>query len=211
MEHGPAEHAPGTTRVTTFTNLLSQARRGEREAADALFALVYDELVALARRQRVRWHGNETMNTTALVHEAYLKLADGGMMNVGDRGHFFALAARAIRHILSNYARDHRRQKRGGAYVHLALDDVPVDTWMGGVPLDDGSASTLVALDEALAQLERLSPRQGRVVECRFYGQMSVEETALALGISPATVKRDWAVAQAFLHREIARDLATGV
>jgi RNA polymerase sigma factor (TIGR02999 family) len=190
----------------SVTKLLLRVEDGEDGAVDDLFGLVYDELTALARRQRARWHGNDTLNTTALVHEAYLKLVDQERIGVEGRAHFFALAARAMRHILSNYARDQRRQKRGGAYDHVSVDAVQVAAG-GELVLDGGTADTLVALDEALARLEALSPRQSRVVECRFYGQMTVPETAAALGISPASVKRDWAVAQAWLHREVEREL----
>ncbi|MEM1043216.1 MAG: ECF-type sigma factor [Bacteroidota bacterium] len=188
--------------MADVTQLLREVRQGEDRAADALFALVYDELSALAKRQRARWNGNDTLNTTALVHEAYLKLA-GGALDVDGRAHFFALASKAMRQVLSNYARDRRRQKRGGAQPHVALDDATA--LADPVAFTDDVADTFVALDEALARLEALSPRQSRVVECRFYGQLSVPETATALGLSPATVKRDWAAAQAWLHRELRR------
>ena len=194
--------------METVTRLLHQAHEGAPGAADALFGHVYDELTVLARRQRARWSGNETLDTRALVHEAYLKLVDGAdPISAEGRMHFFALASRAMRHILSNYARDRRRLKRGGDRPHLALDDAPTLA-AGASALVDEGADVLVALDEALAQLERISPRQARVVECRFYGQMSVPETAAALEVSPATVKRDWAVAQAWLHREVERATA---
>lgn len=191
--------------MQTVTHLLHQARDGAPDAADALFGHVYDELVVLARRQRARWNGNETLDTRALVHEAYLKLVDGAdQIGAEGRGHFFTLASRAMRHILSNYARDRHRLKRGGGQPHVALSDAPTIA-AGASALVDDHADVLVALDEALAGLERISPRQARIVECRFYGQMSVPETATALGISAATVKRDWAVAQAWLHREVER------
>ena len=192
--------------METVTRLLREARDGAPDAADALFAHVYDELVVLARRQRARWTGDDTLDTRALVHEAYLKLVDDAdRIGASGRAHFFALASRAMRHILSNYARDRRRLKRGGGHAHVALDDAPTVA-AGASALVDDHADALVALDEALARLERVSPRQARVVECRFYGQMSVPETAAALDVSPATVKRDWAVAQAWLHREIERE-----
>jgi RNA polymerase sigma factor (TIGR02999 family) len=194
-------------RDDSVTKLLLRVQEGAPDAVDDLFGLVYDEMTALARRQRARWHGNDTLNTTALVHEAYLKLVDQERIGVEGRAHFFALAARAMRHILSNYARDQRRQKRGGSYAHVSVEDVQVAASAGELTLTDGTADTLVALDEALARLEQVSPRQSRVVECRFYGQMTVPETAAALDISPATVKRDWAVAQAWLHREVQREL----
>jgi RNA polymerase sigma factor (TIGR02999 family) len=190
--------------METVTRLLHEARAGAPDAPDALFAHVYDELVVLARRQRVRWTGDDTLDTRALVHEAYLKLVDGERIGAEGRAHFFALAAKAMRHILSNYARDRRRLKRGGASPHVALDDAPTLEGPASDLVAD-HADTLVALDEALARFESVSPRQARVVECRFYGQMSVEETAAALDVSPATVKRDWTLAQAWLHREVER------
>ncbi len=190
--------------METVTRLLHEARAGAPEAPDALFAHVYDELVVLARRQRARWTGDDTLDTRALVHEAYLKLVDGEQIGAEGRAHFFALAAKAMRHILSNYARDRRRLKRGGSAPHVALDDAPTLEGPASDLVAD-HADTLVALDEALARFEGVSPRQARVVECRFYGQMSVEETAAALDVSPATVKRDWTLAQAWLHREVER------
>ena len=196
--------------METVTRLLNEARHGEPDAASALFELVYDELVVLARRQRGRWVGDETLDTRALVHEAYLKLVDGATpVAASGRAHFFALAAKAMRHILTNYARDRQRLKRGGGRPHVAVQDLgTLADAADPALLAGGQADLLVALDEALAGLERVSPRQSRVVECRFYGQMSVPETAAALDLSPATVKRDWAVAQAWLHREVER-LAT--
>ena len=190
--------------MESVTRLLHEARAGAPEAPDALFAHVYDELVVLARRQRARWTGDDTLDTRALVHEAYLKLVDGEQIGAEGRAHFFALAAKAMRHILSNYARDRRRLKRGGSAPHVGLDDAPTLAGPASDLVAD-HADTLVALDEALARFEAVSPRQARVVECRFYGQMSVEETAAALDVSPATVKRDWTLAQAWLHREVER------
>jgi RNA polymerase sigma factor (TIGR02999 family) len=169
---------------------------------NALFPLVYDELSRLAHGHRRQWDGDLTLNTTALVHEAYLKLAGQSRIPVGDRAHFLAVAAKAMRHILCNYARDRRRQKRGGGRPHLALDpaDEHADT---NLDLPAEQAETLADLDEALSRFERIADRQSRVVECRFFGGMSVEETAEALGTSPATVKRDWTMARAWLNREL--------
>lgn len=173
------------------------------DSLNALFPLVYDELSRLAHRHRRQWDGDLTLNTTALVHEAYLKLAGQARVPVGDRAHFLAVAAKAMRHILCNYARDRRRQKRGGGRPHLALDpagDPPAD-----LDLTDTQTDTLADLDEALTRFERIAERQSRVVECRFFGGMSVEETAAALGVSPRSVKRDWAFARAWLRRELGR------
>ena len=185
----------------TVTRLLGELRDGGPGALDALFPLVYGELQELARRQRRRWRGDHTLGTTALVHEAYLKLVDQARIDVEGRAHFFGLAARAMRHILCNYARERGARKRGGDLRRLSLDDLELSGPDGA--LADGPSETLVALDDALARLEALDPRQSRVVECRFFGGMTIEETATAMGVSPRTVKRDWAVAQAWLHREL--------
>lgn len=187
--------------------LVEAVAAGDREALDTLFPLVYEELSRLAHRQRQRWDGDFTLTTTALVHEAYLKLAGQRQLPTRNRAHFLALAARAMRHILCNYARDRRRQKRGGGQPHLALDQVdPAD----GMALDLSAdqADRLAGLDEALRRFESIAERQCRVVECRFFGGMSVEETAAALDMSPRSVKRDWAFARAWLLREMQLTLA---
>jgi RNA polymerase sigma factor (TIGR02999 family) len=177
--------------------LLGEIRDGRREALDELFPLVYDELRKLAHRQRRNWQGNETLNTTALVHEAYLKLVDQRGATWDTEAHFLATAARAIRHILINYARDRKAQKRGGGWERVPLGEQeiaglpePVSPWEDRV----------VALDEALQRLAGVSERQARIVECRFFGGMTVEQTAYALGLSTPTVVRGWAVAQAWLR-----------
>lgn len=186
---------------STVTRLLGEVRGGDRHALGELFALVYDELQLLARRQRRRWNGDYTLNTTALVHEAYLKLVDQSRIGVESRAHFFALASRAMRHILCNHARAKRARKRGGDLERVPLDDQQVPAGRA-VPPDETSV-LLAALDDALRRLEELEPRRARVVECRFFGGMTVEETATALGVSPRTVKRDYAMAQAWLQREL--------
>lgn len=185
----------------TITGLLQAVGRGERAALDALFPLVYEELSVLAHRQRQAWHGDNTLNTTAVVHEAYLKLVDQKRLPAESRAHFFAVAAKAMRHILCNYARDRQRQKRGGAVQHVSLDDV--DEIASRLDFSEEQADTLAALDEALQRLAQIADRQSRVVECRFFGGMSVEETADALGIAPRTVKRDWSFARAWLRRDM--------
>lgn len=183
-----------------ITSLLSAAQRGNRAALDELFPIIYEELHNLAQSQRRRWHGNHTVNTTALVHEAYLKLVRQEEVQWKDRAHFFALAARAMRHILSNYARDQQAAKRGGNVEKVSLDAAPP----GQAPyVPEESLGELIALDDALTQLEQLNERQSRVVECRFFAGLSVKETAAALDISPATVKRDWSLASAWLRRQI--------
>jgi len=185
----------------TVARLLDGARKGERGAVDELFAILYDELKELARRQRGRWRGDYTLDTTALVHEGYLKLVGQAQVSVESRAHFHALAARAMRHILCDYARERGAQKRGGGLGRLPLDELKGSS----VPVvfSAGDLDTLVALDDALRRLEQLDPRQSEVVECRFFGGLTIEETATAIRVSPRTVKRDWAVAQAWLHREM--------
>lgn len=185
----------------TVEALLRRARAGDGRAMEEAFGHVYDELRLLARRQRVRWEGDFTLNTTALLHEAYLKLAGSPAPEIRERGHFFALASRAMRQILCNYARDRRARKRGGTANPVTLD----------TRIRDGAAvatapETLIALDEALTRLEESHPRAGRVVECRFFGGMTVEETAAALEVSSRTVKRDWEFAQAWLHGRLGGD-----
>jgi RNA polymerase sigma factor (TIGR02999 family) len=183
--------------------LLGQMRGGDDAAVDQLFALLYGELKELAHRQRLRWRDDYTLNTTALVNEAYLKLVGQASVEVESRAHFSALAARAMRHILCNYARDRRALKRGGGLERLPLDERAV--LAAPSSLSPEPAERLVALDDALSRLEKVDPRQSKVVECRFFGGLTVEETATAIGVSPRTVKRDWAVAQAWLNREMTR------
>lgn len=181
--------------------LLDDLRHGDRAALNDLFPLVYQELRELAHRQRAAWQGNETLNTTALVHEAYLKLVDQRRATWETEAHFLAAAAQAIRHILINYARDRHAQKRGGGWRQVSLSGIRLDAaGLAAVPWED----RVVALDEALRRLSERSARQGRIVECRFFGGMTVRQTAVALGLSTASVTRGWAMARAWLHRELA-------
>jgi len=182
-----------------ITERLRAAGRGDREALDEVFALVYEELRGRARAQRRRWSGNETLDTTALVHEAYLKLVDQSRAQWNDRAHFLAVAARAMRHVLVNYAEQRRAAKRGGDARHVPLDE--------SNPVSEEVADEVIALHQARQRLADVNDRQARVVEARFFAGLSVEETAAALDISPATVKRDWALASAWLHREIQTNL----
>jgi RNA polymerase sigma factor (TIGR02999 family) len=166
---------------------------------DALFTTAYDELCELARAQRRRWRGEETINTTVLVHELYLKLARQHPP-LRNPACLFSVASRAMRHLLVNYARRQRALKRGGEMetVPLAIVDLPDSR-----AVDAATAGEVLALNEALERLGTLDSRQRDVVECRFFGSLSVEETASALELSPATVKRDWRLARAWLHREL--------
>ena len=180
------------------TQALLDVRAGGSVGADAagrLWQAVYGELRRLAQRELRGGRGSETMTPTALVHEAYLKLVDAERVDVASRTHFFALSCRAMRQILVDHARARNRVRRGGGVAPLALEDALVAA--------EERAEDLVALDEALARLAEVEPRYARVVECRFFGGMSVEETAEALGTSPATVKRDWTMARAWLNREL--------
>jgi RNA polymerase sigma factor (TIGR02999 family) len=182
--------------------LLDALRAGDRQAFDQLLPLVYGELHHLAEQQRRRWSGDDTLNTTALVHEAYLRLAGQSTPAWRSRPHFLAVAARAMRHILLDYAKSKQRAKRGGGQHRVSLQEIE-SALKGGDPADAG-AEALLALDDALRRLDEHDPRQSRIVECRFFGGMPIQDTADALGISPATVKRGWAMAQAWLYRELA-------
>ena len=182
--------------------LLEAVRTGDRSALDELYAVVYRELRVLAHRHRRRWHASGMLNTTALVHETYLKLVKPRAIHFETRAHFFALAATAIRHIVSNYARDRHARKRGGGVHTVSLTDLGSGA-VGDLHVSDDHADVLMAMDEALNRLEHVSPRQRAVVECRSFGGMSIEETAAAIGVSPRTVKRDWMLAQAWLQREM--------
>lgn len=184
-----------------ITERLRLAQQGDRAALDEVFTLVYDELHRLAQAQRRRWSGDSTLDTTALVHEAYLKLVGQPDAGWNDRGHFLAVASRAMRHLLVNYAERRRAAKRGGGATPVSLDDFN--------PVSEEVADEVIALHEALERLAAVSDRQVRVVEARFYVGLSIDETAQALGISPATVKRDWQLAGAWLHREIRLTLQT--
>ena len=178
-----------------FNQLLVDWSAGDRAALDRLFPIVYGELRRIAHRQLQQERTAHTLSTTALVHEAYLKLARLDHLQWKNRAQFFAIAARAMRRILVDYALARSADKRGGGQALLSLDDVVV--------MVDSRADELVALDQALLRLEEFDARSTRIVECRVFAGMSTEETAEALGISPATVKRDWALARAWLNREL--------
>jgi len=175
--------------IGEVTRLLQAVRDGDSGALDRLVPLVYDDLRLLARRQLGREFGERTLNPTALVHEAYLKL--GGAAVATDRAHFLALAARAMRQVLVDHARDRKAAKRGGgSWERTTLTD---GVWVGEFDPDG-----MLALDEGLARLEA---RQRRVVECRFFAGMEEQEIAAALGVSERTVHRDWVKARAWLYR----------
>jgi RNA polymerase sigma factor (TIGR02999 family) len=186
---------------TSVTNLLRELQGGNTAALSGLFPLIYEELRVLAHRQRQRWHGDLTLNTTALVHEAYLKLVDQKRLAPESRTHFLGVASKAMRHILCNYARDRLRKKRGGDLRRLSLTDI--ETIPEPIVLSAEQAETTLAVDRALRHLEKADKRLSEIVECRFFGSMSIEDTAAALGLSPATVKRRWTLARAWLFREM--------
>ena len=186
----------GTGAVTTW---LRRAADGDVEAFDTAFSMVYAELRALARSQLRREMVGHTLETGALVHEAYLRLSDGASNDFEDRSHFLAIAASAMRRILVEHARRTNAAKRGGGAVAVNLDAADAAI---AVVLDDRGTS-LVDLDEALQLLATLHERQAKVIECRFFGGLTEEETAAALGVALRTVKRDWAAARAWLYRHM--------
>ena len=187
-------HEPGD-----LTLLLADLGGGDRSVLDRVLPLAYEELRRLAHSQLARERRGHTLDTTALVHEAYIKLAGADSLSWKGRAHFFAVCAQAMRRVLVNYAEARKTAKRGGTALHVPIEDVA--TAAKERPDD------ILWVDEALRRLEQRSARQTRVVECRVFAGMDVNETAEALSVSPATVKRDWAVARAWLIREA--DLAS--
>lgn len=178
-----------------ITQLLLDLSSGNRAAVDALMPLVYEELQVLARRQLRGERSAHTLNTTALVHEAYLKLIDQQRVSWQNRAHFFAIAAQAMRRILINYAKSRSAEKRGGGQ--------PLATFNEEFVVQEARAEELVALDEALSELANLNARQSQVVEFQFFGGLRHEEIAEVLGVSVPTVRRDWRLARAWLSREL--------
>lgn len=186
--------------------LLGQVRAGSSSAFDTLVPLVYEQLHGLAHAQRRRWKGDATLNTTVLVHEAYLKLAATDAPDWKSRAHFLSVAARAMRQVLLDHARGKQALKRGGDRVRVTLEEQRLEEL--GVRPEEDPSDAILALEDALGRLEDRDRRQARVVECRFFGGMTIRETAEALGVSTATVERDWAMAKAWLYRQVERELA---
>jgi RNA polymerase sigma factor (TIGR02999 family) len=174
------------------TRLLQAARAGDPAALERIVPLVYDDLRRLARRQLGREHGERTLDATALVHEAYLKVAGTGALLAADRAHFLAIAARAMRQVLIDHARERKAAKRGGGWERTTLTD---GAWVGEFQADE-----LLALDDAMQELD---PRQRQVVEYRFFGGMGEHEIAAMLGVSERTVHRDWMKARAWLYHRL--------
>ena len=184
MDNGPRE----------VTQLLAKLSAGNSEASSRLINLVYSELRAMAGHCMRRERPDHTLQATALVHEAYLRLAGQGIQ-WQSRGHFFGIAARVMRRVLLDYAREHRAKKRGGAAARVTLDD--------GLLVTEDHLENVLILDESLMKLAAVDPQQSRLVELRFFAGMTVEETSEVMGISTATVKREWSHAKAWLHREM--------
>ena len=183
------------------TQLLLDWSDGDKAALDKLMPLVYQELRRLARYYMRRERAGHTLQTTALVNEAYIRLVDYKRMRWQDRAHFLAVAAQAMRRILIEHARSRQTARRDGAEARqVSLDEAAV--------LADEQAAEMIALDDALTSLAALDPRKSRIVELRYFGGLEIEETAAVLGISPATVKREWSTARLWLHREISRGAA---
>jgi RNA polymerase sigma-70 factor, ECF subfamily len=177
------------------TLLLSALGRGEQDAASKLIPVVYDELRRLAASYMRRERQDHTLQATALVNEAYVKLIEQRSVNWQSRAHFFGVAAQLMRRILIDHARGHLRQKRGGEHQKVSLDEAFI--------FSEQQSAELLALDESLQRLTKMDARQGRIVELRFFGGLSVEEAAEVLKVSPKTVKRDWSVARAWLYADM--------
>ena len=179
----------------SVTELLARARDGSGDAMDRLMPLVYDELRAIAHRQLRGERTQHTLSTTALVHEAYLKLVDQRRVNWQDRTHFFAVAARVMRRVLVDYARRRGAKKREGVRMEIPIEDAMI-------AIED-QADMLLELDEALTRLSERDERLARVVELRFFAGLTEDETAEVLGVSPRTVRYDWIKAKGWLYREL--------
>ena len=189
----PGDAAP---RRDPAERALEEAVAGSRESLDGLVPELYEELRRMAHRQLLGERNGHTLSTTALVHEAYLKLAKLDRLEWQNRSHFCAEAARAMRRILVDYAVRRRAKKRGGDRVRVEMDE--------RFAMTEAEAGQLLSLHDALERLEEHRPRHARVVECRFFAGMTIPEIGEALDISPATVKRDWKMARAWLNRELA-------
>jgi RNA polymerase sigma-70 factor, ECF subfamily len=196
--HPVQTSAPATYRRSAVTDLLLRARAGDSSALANVFPLIYEELRTLAERQLRNERDGHTLSPTALVHEAYMRLIDYNRMEWTGRTHFLRVAATAMRRILVDHARGQRSLKRGGALRRVSIDAIQLGA--------EEQVELLLAVDSALEKLTLHDERQAQVVECRFFGGMTEEETAEALGIGLRTVKRDWAKAKSWLYREISVD-----
>ncbi|MGJ3235832.1 ECF-type sigma factor [Marivirga sp.] len=180
-----------------ITQLLVQVNRGDMNAYNKIFPVIYSELRHIAHRIRFQYFGIETLNTTAIVHEAYLKIINSEA-NWESRAHFYGVAGKAMRHILLNAARRKNAIKRGRDAQHICFEE-----WEEKINLSDDCSEELLKLDEVLNDLERKDSKQVKIVECRFFANMTIEETATVLNVSPSTVKRNWQVIKAWIYSQI--------
>ncbi|MEP6707399.1 MAG: sigma-70 family RNA polymerase sigma factor [Pyrinomonadaceae bacterium] len=188
----------GQSSTHEVTQLLIAWGSGDKAALDKLMPLIHQELRRLAHHYMSRERAGHTLQTTALVNEAYVRLVNRKEVHWQNREHFFAIAAQSMRGILVDHARSHAYAKRGGGVRNVALDEALV--------VSQEPAAEVVALDDALKQLEQMDPQQGRVVELRFFGGLTIEQTAEALHLSPTTIKREWKTAKAWLYHELAKE-----
>jgi RNA polymerase sigma factor (TIGR02999 family) len=186
--------------ATSVTALLARWRGGDVRALETLIPLVYDELRSLAHHYLRQERSDHTLQSTALVHEAYVRLVDHDLPDFANRSHFFGIAARLMREVLVEHARARRAAKRGGGVCLLTLE--------AAEHLAQPASVDVLRLDEALTELARLDERQSRIVELRYFTGLSLDETAEVMNLSPATVSREWTTARAWLHRELSRDSA---
>ena len=195
---GRSARGEGLRDAQNITQLLQAASSGDREASDELFESVYRELRVVAKAQRRNWSGNDTLNTTALINEAYVRLAGTEFSSYRDRSHFFATASKAMRQVLINYAERLATAKRGSNASRVTLPEL--------ASISDTTLDELLTINMLLKTLEVKNERQCRLFECRVFGGMTIEETAAALDVSPATVKRDWALLSAWVYRELEQE-----
>ena len=191
-----------TLNADDLTGLLIEWGQGDKAALDRLTPLVYDEIRRIAHRYVQREREGQTLQTTALVNEAYLRLAGATNISWQNRAHFYAVTAQVMRRILIDHARRRHYVKHGGEVQRVAFEDAIAETAQMSQP----RAAELLALNEALEELAKLDPRKGRVVELRYFGGLNIEETAQVLEVSPMTVRRDWRAAKAFLYKKVMSD-----
>ncbi len=193
----------GNTAQSQITQLLKQWGEGQSQALDELMPLVYNELKRLARSYLRRERPDHTLQSAALVNEAYVRLIDQNQVQWQNRAHFFGIAAQMMRRILVDHARSRLADKRGAGAPVLSLDEVVAEA--------QNQSINLLGLDEALTRLEKIDSHQAKIVELRFFSGLSIEETATVLAVSPATLKREWAAARAWLYREVSAKANAGI
>ena len=191
-----------TLTADDLTGLLIEWGQGDKAALDRLTPLVYDEIRRIAHRYMQREREGQTLQTTALVNEAYLRLAGSATISWQNRAHFYAVTAQVMRRILIDHARRRRYVKHGGEAQRVSFDDAAIEAALMSQP----RAAELLALDEALNELAKLDPRKSQVVELRYFGGLNIEETARVLDVSPMTVRRDWRAAKAWLYKKVMSD-----